>query len=231
MAKKNPKPETVSPALSHVSVSHVSKSFPSSEGELRILDNVSFGIAKSEVVAIIGPCGCGKTTLLNIISGIDLPTDGSVRIGDTDITLLTDDERSAFRAKNLGFVFQDFLLLDHLTVGENVLLPIQMNGIEPRFGLDEILDRVGLLAKKNSQIGILSRGERQRVAIARAFVGNIPFLLADEPTGNLDVANGQKVMDMLLGFASELGVTVLLVTHDPEIYGRANRVIDLASFR
>lgn len=227
MSKKNPSSEKIS----YVSVAHISKSFTSSEWELCILKDISFDISKSEVVAIIGPSGSGKTTLLNIISGINLPTGGTVRIGETDITQLTDDERSVFRAKNLGFVFQDFLLLDHLTVGENVMLPIQMNGIEPRFGLDEILDRVGLLAKKNSEISILSRGERQRVAIARAFVGNIPFLLADEPTGNLDVANGQKIMDMLLRFASELGVTVLLVTHDPEIYRRANRVIDLASFR
>lgn len=180
------------------------------------------------MVAIIGPSGSGKTTLLNIISGIDLPTSGSIYINQTDITTLSDDERSLFRAKSLGFIFQDFLLLDHLTVGENVLLPIQMNGIESRFTLDEILDRVGLLGKKNSNISILSRGERQRVAIARAFIGKIPFILADEPTGNLDSANSKKIMDMLLVFAQELSVTVLLVTHDPEIYKRANRVIDLS---
>lgn len=212
-----------------VSVSHLSKSFPNPEGDLIILSDLSFEIGTSEVVAIIGPSGSGKTTLLNIISGIDLPTSGTVRIGNTDITQLSDDERSVFRAKNLGFVFQDFLLLDHLTVGENILLPIQMNGIEPRFTLDEILDRVGLASKKNSKIDILSRGERQRVAIARAFVGNIPFLLADEPTGNLDTANAQKVMTTMLAFAKELGVTVLIVTHDPEIYRRADRVIDLAN--
>ncbi len=211
-----------------VSVEHLSKSFSNSEGNLHILKNLSFEIGTSEVVAIIGPSGSGKTTLLNIISGIDLPSDGKVRIGNTDITKLSDDERSVFRAKNLGFVFQDFLLLDHLTVGENILLPIQMNGIEPRFTLDEILERVGLLSKKNSKIDILSRWERQRVAIARAFIGNIPFLLADEPTGNLDMANAQKVMDMMLSFAKELGVTILIVTHDLEIYWRANRVIDLA---
>jgi putative ABC transport system ATP-binding protein len=140
-----------------VSVEHLSKSFSNSEGNLHILKNLSFEIGTSEVVAIIGPSGSGKTTLLNIISGIDLPSDGKVRIGNTDITKLSDDERSVFRAKNLGFVFQDFLLLDHLTVGENILLPIQMNGIEPRFTLDEILERVGLLSKKNSKIDILSR--------------------------------------------------------------------------
>lgn len=182
------------------------------------------------MVAIIGPSGSGKTTLLNIIAGIDAPTSGSVLIGGTDITKLSDEERSLFRARNLGFIFQDFLLLDHLTVGENVLLPIQMNGIKPRFTLEEILDRVGLLPKKDSEISILSRGERQRIAIARAFIGNIPFLLADEPTGNLDTGNSKKIMDMLLGFASELGVTVLLVTHDPSIYGRADRIIDMATF-
>jgi putative ABC transport system ATP-binding protein len=113
-------------------------------------------------------------------------------------------------------------------VAENILLPIEMNGIDPRFTLDEILERVGMLAKKNSKIHILSRGERQRVAVARAFIGNIPFILADEPTGNLDSANSKKVMDMLLNFAQEFNVTVLLVTHDPEIYKRANRVIDIS---
>lgn len=212
----------------HVRVTNVSKSFETPEGQLSILKDLSFEIGEAEVVAIIGPSGSGKTTLLNIISGIDLPTTGSVHIGKTDITQLTDDERSTFRARELGFVFQDFLLLDHLTVAENVMLPIQMNGIEARFTLDNILNRVGLLPKKNSRIQVLSRGERQRVAIARAFIGKIPFLLADEPTGNLDVTNGQKIMDMLLDFSSELGVTVLLVTHDPEIYRRANRVIDIA---
>lgn len=127
-----------------------------------------------------------------------------MHIGDIDITKLSDDERSLFRAKNLGFVFQDFLLLDHLNVSENILLPIQMNGIDSRFTLDQILERVGLLSKKNSKITILSRGERQRVAIARAFIGNIPFILADEPTGNLDALNSKKIMDMLLSFAREL---------------------------
>lgn len=180
------------------------------------------------MVAIVGPSGSGKTTLLNSISGIDIPTTGSIRIGETEITKLSDDERSLFRAKNLAFVFQDFLLLDHLTVAENILLPIQMNGIEMRFELDDILSRVGLIDKKNSPITVLSRGERQRVAIARAFIGKIPCILADEPTGNLDTVNSQKIMDMLLNFASEFEVTVLLVTHDPEIYKRANRVIDIA---
>jgi len=159
-----------------------------------------------------------------------LPVSGTITIGGVDITRLSDDDRSDFRANHLGFVFQDFLLLDHLTVAENIMLPIEMHGLEARFDLEEILERVGLASKKNSKINILSRGERQRVAIARAFIGKIPFLLADEPTGNLDTKNSQKIMDMLLNFAEELGVTVLLVTHDPEIYRRANRVIDLATF-
>lgn len=216
--------------VDYVIVNNISQSFPSSEGDLNILKNISFHIAESEVVAIIGPSGSGKTTLLNLIAGIDTPTSGSIIIGGTEITRLSDDGRSDFRANHLGFVFQDFLLLDHLTVAENVMLPIEMHGLEARFSLEEILERVGLTSKTNSKINILSRGERQRVAIARAFIGKIPFLLADEPTGNLDTKNSQKIMDMLLNFAEELGVTVLLVTHDPEIYRRANRVIDLSTF-
>lgn len=141
----------------HVRVANISKSFETPEGRLHILKDLSFEIAEAEVVAIIGPSGSGKTTLLNLISGIDLPTSGSIHIGKTDITQLTDDERSTFRARELGFVFQDFLLLDHLTVAENVMLPIQMNGIEARFTLESILERVGLSSKKNSRIQVLSR--------------------------------------------------------------------------
>lgn len=141
---------------------------------------------------------------------------------------MSDDDRATIRAQNIAFVFQDFLLLDHLTVEQNILLPIELHGISPRYSVDEILKKVGLQSKKSSKIGVLSRGERQRVAIARAFIGEIPFLIADEPTGNLDTVNSQKIMDMLLSLAEELGVTVLLVTHDPEIYKRASRVIDIS---
>jgi putative ABC transport system ATP-binding protein len=221
--------KTIHPFLE---LKNVTRTFSSSDGEISVLKNLSFSVQTGEVVAVIWPSGSWKTTLLNCIAGIDVPTSGAISIlsdtTQTDITLLSDDERAAIRAKNIAFVFQDFLLLDHLTVEQNILLPIELHGITPRYSVDSILEKVGLLSKKNSSIGVLSRGERQRVAIARASIGEIPFLIADEPTGNLDTTNSQKIMDMMLWIAAEHMVTVLLVTHDPEIYKRAKRVIDIS---
>jgi putative ABC transport system ATP-binding protein len=195
-----------------------------------VLDGASASIAGGERVAILGPSGSGKSTLLNLISGIDLPDAGTVRIGGRDLTALSERERTLFRREHVGFVFQFFNLLPTLTVMENLLLPLELAGsTEPQ---DEarartLLERVGLADRAETFPDRLSGGEQQRVAIARALAHDPALLLADEPTGNLDADMGARVADLLDELVQGQGSTLVVVTHSRELAARMDRVLRL----
>ncbi|MFN7570662.1 MAG: ABC transporter ATP-binding protein [Betaproteobacteria bacterium] len=201
-------------------------------GSLTILDDINVSIAAGETVAIVGASGSGKSTLLGLLAGLDTPTAGSVKLFGQDLFDRDEDGRAAMRAAKVGFVFQSFQLLPHLTALENVLLPMELSGIAPD-GQDPVaaaralLARVGLGERLSHYPKTLSGGEQQRVALARAFVGHPPLLLADEPTGSLDVRTGEAVIELMFELNRERGSTLVLVTHDLEIAARCGRRIEL----
>ncbi len=201
------------------------------EFELRI---PGLELARGEQVGLIGPSGSGKTTLLHLVAGIERPQRGRIAVDGTAMSELSDASRRAFRIRRLGLVFQEFALLDHLNVVDNVLLPYR---ITPALGLDatargrarSLIERVGLTESSDRLVTQLSQGERQRVAVCRALVTEPSLLLADEPTGNLDPANKFRVIDILRDYAKEHDATLLTVTHDHDLLGRFPRVIDIKS--
>jgi putative ABC transport system ATP-binding protein len=209
-----------------VSVEHVDKTVVDSTGELVILRDINFALAAQETVAIVGASGSGKSTLLSIMAGLDVPTRGTVRVAGQDLFALDEDQRAALRAQKMGFVFQSFQLLGNLTALENVMLPLELSG-QPhaRQTATDMLARVGLSARLGHYPKVLSGGEQQRVALARAFVVRPAVLLADEPTGSLDFATGEKVMALMFELNRELGTTLVLVTHDQAIARRCHRCI------
>jgi len=214
----------VSTAL--ISVEHVYKSVVDSTGELEILRDIDFTLAPQETVAIVGASGSGKSTLLSIMAGLDTPTRGTVRLAGQDVFALSEDGRAALRAQQIGFVFQSFQLLGNLTALENVMLPLELAGhAHARQSATDMLARVGLSARLGHYPRVLSGGEQQRVALARAFVVHPAVLLADEPTGSLDFATGDKVMALMFELNRELGTTLVLVTHDQAIAARCQRRI------
>jgi putative ABC transport system ATP-binding protein len=183
-------------------------------------------------VAIVGASGSGKSTLLSIIAGLDVPTRGTVRLAGQDLFALDEDARAALRAQKVGFVFQSFQLLGHLTALENVMLPLELLGRkDARAAASEMLLRVGLGARLGHYPKVLSGGEQQRVALARAFVVQPAVLLADEPTGSLDYATGETVMELMFELNREQGTTLLLVTHDAAIAKRCERRITIEAGR
>jgi putative ABC transport system ATP-binding protein len=205
-------------------------------GSLTILDDISLSIAAGETVAVVGASGSGKSTLLGLLAGLDVPTRGAVRIFGESLFDRDEDARAALRAAKVGFVFQSFQLLPHLTALENVLLPIELSGIAPDGASPEqaaraLLDRVGLGARLSHYPRTLSGGEQQRVALARAFVGRPPILLADEPTGSHDARTGAAVIELMMELNRERGSTLVLVTHDPQIAALCGRRIELAAGR
>ncbi len=209
-----------------ISVEHVSKSVVDSTGELEILRDIDFTLAPQETVAIVGASGSGKSTLLSIMAGLDTPTSGTVRLAGQDVFALSEDGRAALRAQQIGFVFQSFQLLGNLTALENVMLPLELAGhAHARQLATEMLTRVGLSARLGHYPRVMSGGEQQRVALARAFVVRPAVLLADEPTGSLDFATGDKVMALMFELNRELGTTLVLVTHDQAIAARCHRRI------
>jgi putative ABC transport system ATP-binding protein len=206
----------------------LTKSYREGDREHVVLDGVNVTIEEGERVAILGPSGSGKSTLLNLISGIDLPDSGSVRIGATDLTALSERERTLFRREQLGFVFQFFNLLPTLTVLENLLLPIELNGPvgeKERDRAETILAEVGLSDRGDSFPDRLSGGEQQRIAIARSLVHRPRVVLADEPTGNLDEDTGERVVSLLEGLVVSEGLTLVVVTHSRELAGRMDRML------
>lgn len=199
-----------------------------------VLDGVHARIAAGERVAILGPSGSGKSTLLNLISGIDLPDEGTVRVAGTDLTALSEVERTLFRRHRVGFIFQFFNLLPTLTVLENLLLPVELKGPVGREEEDrarDLLARVGLTGRGDSFPDRLSGGEQQRIAVARALVHEPDLVLADEPTGNLDEDTGEMVADLLENLVTRDGRTLVVVTHSRDLAGRMDRVLRMSHGR
>ncbi len=213
-----------------IAVQHVFKTVTDSTGTLTILRDIDFTLARGETAAIVGASGSGKSTLLSIIAGLDTPSRGTVHMAGTDLFALTEDQRAAFRAAHLGFVFQSFQLLANLTALENVMLPLELAGRrDARAAAGRMLERVGLGQRLSSYPKVLSGGEQQRVALARAFVMNPAVLLADEPTGSLDFATGQTIMELMFDLNREQGTTLVMVTHDRSIAERCERRITIAA--
>jgi putative ABC transport system ATP-binding protein len=210
----------------------LTKKVTSPEGELTILDGVSFDVAPGETAAIVGPSGAGKSTLLALLAGLDEPTSGKVWLGPVELTALDEDGRAGLRNREVGFVFQSFHLLPSLTAVENVMLPLELSGSpDAAKRATEALGRVGLEERLRHYPRQLSGGEKQRVAIARAFVSGPSLLFADEPTGNLDNKTGERILELLFDLNSASRTTLVLVTHDLEAANRCDRLIELAAGR
>jgi len=215
-----------------IHLNDVSKTVPSGAGPLTILHPLTLAIPAGGFVAITGPSGSGKSTLLGLIAGLDAPTTGRIVIDGSDITALDEDALARLRGAKIGFVFQFFHLIPSLTALENVLVPLELAGAaDPARRATALLDEVGLRARHHHYPSQLSGGEQQRVAIARALANDPPVLLADEPTGNLDSATGRQIVDLLERVNTARGTTLVLVTHDPEIAGRARATIALRDGR
>lgn len=215
-----------------IAVSHLSKSVRDASGTLDILCDIDFSLGAQETAAIVGSSGSGKSTLLSIMAGLDTPTQGTVTVAGQDLFALDEDQRAVLRARQMGFVFQSFQLLGHLTALENVMLPLELAQVaQPRVLAREMLARVGLAERLNHYPKVLSGGEQQRVALARAFVVQPALLLADEPTGSLDPATGERIMNLMLSLNQELGTTLILVTHDPALAARCGRCLTLEAGR
>jgi putative ABC transport system ATP-binding protein len=214
----------------------LSKIVQDATGSLTILDDISLTIGAGETVAIVGASGSGKSTLLGLLAGLDVPSRGGVRIFGQELFARDEDARAQLRAEQVGFVFQSFQLLPHLTALENVLLPLELSGrtpdgLDPAAAARALLARVGLGERLSHYSRTLSGGEQQRVALARAFVSRPPILLADEPTGSLDARTGTAVIDLMFELNKERGSTLVLVTHDPQIAALCGRRIELAAGR
>ena len=215
-----------------ISVEHVFKAVTDSTGTLEILRDIDFALKARETAAIVGASGSGKSTLLSIIAGLDTPTTGTVRLAGQDLFAIDEDARAAVRARKVGFVFQSFQLLGNLTALENVMLPLELDARKDARRLaTEMLGRVGLTSRLNAYPKVLSGGEQQRVALARAFVVHPAVLLADEPTGSLDFATGEKIMELMFDLNREQGTTLVLVTHDRGIAQRCDRRITIEAGR
>ncbi len=215
-----------------IAVERVTKQVHDSAGTLTILHEIDFSLQRRQSAAIVGASGSGKSTLLSIIAGLDTPTSGTVRLAGTDLFAIDEDARAAVRAQQVGFVFQSFQLLGNLTALENVMLPLELQGRrDARQCATDMLGRVGLGERLRHYPKVLSGGEQQRVALARAFAPRPRLLLADEPTGNLDAATGQGVLELLRDLNRERGLTMMMVTHDPLIAAQADRIVRLAEGR
>ena len=237
----DPTPDSASPAVSPsddasdassvlLRLDALTKTYREGDEDRAVLRDLNATVGEGEFVVLMGRSGAGKSTLLNLVSGIDLPTSGRVEIGGTDLTTLSETERTLFRREHVGFIFQSFNLISTLTVAENILLPLELAGqstdaAEAR-ALD-ILDRVGLGDRGDSFPDRLSGGEQQRVAVARALSTNPLLILADEPTGNLDYETGRQVLTLLTDLVTDLGKTLLVATHDRMLLDRCDRVLTL----
>lgn len=217
-----------------IRLERVSKTYAEAGRDRVVLHDVTMTFTRGELVVLLGKSGSGKSTLLNLVSGIDLPTSGEVWVEGRALNRLSERERTLFRRRSIGFVFQFFNLVPTLTVLENVLLPLELNGLVGPAALERahaMLDAVGLRDRGASYPDRLSGGEQQRVAIARALVHDPAIVLADEPTGNLDSETGQQVLALLDQLTRQAGKTMLMVTHSPEVVGVADRVLRLREGR
>ena len=208
----------------------VDKSYQDGERRVEVLRGVDLTVEPGEIVAIVGPSGSGKSTFLHLLGGLGRPDAGSVEVGETDLATLSAPELATFRNRTVGFVFQFHQLLPDFTALENVMLPGRIADRTPRETLErarELLSEVGLAERSDHFPSELSGGERQRVALCRALALDPPLLLADEPTGNLDPASGERVLELLLALQSRHGTTGVLVTHNPEVAERCARILEL----
>ena len=222
----------IAPAPAAIDVRQLSKRMADASGELTILQSVDFTVQPAETLAIVGASGSGKSTLLGLLAGLDSPSSGTVILDGVDIFALDEDGRARLRMDKLGFVFQSFQLLAHLTALENVMLPLELRGDAGARGrATELLGRVGLSSRLKHYPKFMSGGEQQRVALARAFVTEPPLLFADEPTGSLDAATGEAVIQLMFELNRERGSTLVLVTHDTSIAARCARTITIAAGR
>lgn len=229
-----PSSEKINDSVPAIEVAHLSKKVADAAGELAILQDVNFTVPSGATLAIVGASGSGKSTLLGLLAGLDTPTSGTVRIHGADLYAMDEDGRAALRKQQLGFVFQSFQLLGHLTALENVMLPLELRGesaAAARAAAGAMLERVGLGSRLRHYPKTLSGGEQQRVALARAFVTEPPLLLADEPTGSLDAGTGEAVIALMFALNRERGSTLVLVTHDPAIAALCERTITIAAGR
>lgn len=210
----------------------LTKQVDTGDNQLTILQDIYLEVNAGESIAVIGASGSGKSTLLGLLAGLDVPTSGQVCLDGEEIFLLDEDERAALRSRLLGFMFQSFQLLPALTALENVMLPLELSGVnDARQAAQELLERVGLGMRLKHYPRQLSGGEQQRVAIARAFVTQPKLLFADEPTGNLDSATGAQIIELMFELNRERGTTLVLVTHDEALSSRCSRQIRMASGR
>ena len=224
-----PEPLTLCPAIE---VINLSKRVVDASGELHILREIDFTVQAASTLAIVGASGSGKSTLLGLLAGLDVPSQGTVKLDGVDIFALDEDGRAGLRKEKLGFVFQSFQLLGHLNALENVMLPLELRGDDHvREKAEAMLARVGLSARLKHYPKYLSGGEQQRVALARAFVSEPPLLFADEPTGSLDAATGASVIRLMFDLNQERGSTLVLVTHDVAIAALCARTITIAAGR
>lgn len=202
--------------------------FRGPDGDIRLFQNIDLAIAAGETLAILGASGSGKSTLLGLLAGLDIPTEGRVHVGDSELTALDEDQRARVRGEQVGFVFQAFHLLGGLTALENVMMPLELaDRKDPLTPARRALEQVGLAERMDHYPNQLSGGEQQRVAIARAFVGEPRVLLADEPTGNLDQVTGARIQDLLFELNRAHGTTLVVVTHDPQLAARCHRTLHL----
>ncbi|MEB0138723.1 MULTISPECIES: ABC transporter ATP-binding protein [unclassified Undibacterium] len=213
-----------------IEVYALNKKVEDSGGQLTILDGIDFTVPTGQALAIVGASGSGKSTLLGILAGLDLPSSGRVNLAGVDLFSLSEDERALFRKEQLGFVFQSFQLLMHLTALENVMLPLELRGDRAaQQKATAMLERVGLGQRLRHYPKYLSGGEQQRVALARAFVTEPAFLFADEPTGSLDAVTGEAVIALMFELNREHRSTLVLVTHDLSIAARCERTLTMKS--
>ncbi|MFK4441110.1 putative ABC transport system ATP-binding protein [Caballeronia udeis] len=218
-----------------IEVRGLSKRVKDATGELIILDQIDLSIEKGSSVAIVGASGSGKSTLLGLLAGLDSATAGSVRLLGRDLGTLNEDERAALRSGSVGFVFQSFQLMPHLTALENVMLPLELRGDVPHKEIAtrarDLLEQVGLGQRTAHYPKLLSGGEQQRVALARAFVTHPAVLFADEPTGSLDAATGYAIIDLMFEMNRRNGATLILVTHDAELAERCDATVTIEAGR
>jgi putative ABC transport system ATP-binding protein len=214
----------------YIRLNKLTKSYQEGDKTRAVLDDLELSITEGELIVLLGRSGSGKSTLLNLVSGIDKPDSGAVTIGGTNLAELNEKERTLFRRKNIGFVFQSFNLISTLTAYENVLLPLKLKGVTDEETLnkaDQFLQDVGLGDRDDSYPDRLSGGEQQRVAIARALAHEPMLILADEPTGNLDYETGKQILDILENLVRKNGRTIILATHDRDICKIADRVLEI----